>query len=180
LYAECGLYLTFSERTLSNSFTDDSLEIVLNFQLPEAAIVHDSWLWIDDEIAVARIMDRWTAGQIYEEIVGRRSDPSILFKNGPTQYSLRIYPLKKGQTRRVKITYLMPMSWNHRNAILELPTAILGTSRFNVSELKIVVWSGEQWEDPTLAGISGYEFTEHFDANSGQYFCKRSCPTRNG
>lgn len=176
LYAECGLYLTFSERTLSNSFTDDSLEIVLNFQLPEAAIVHDSWLWIDDEIAVARIMDRWTASQIYEEIVDRRSDPSILFKNGPTQYSLRVYPLKKGQTRRVKITYLMPMSWNHRSALLELPTAILSASRFNVSELKIVVWPGEQWEDPTLAGISGYEFTEYFDENSGQYFLQTELP----
>lgn len=176
LYAECGLYLTFSERTLSSSFSDDSLEIVLNFQLPEAAIVHDSWLWIDDEIAVARIMDRWTASQIYEEIVGRRQDPSILFKNSPTQYTLRVYPLKKGQTRRVKITYLMPMSWNHRNALLELPTAILGTSRFNVSELKIIVWPDEQGEDPVLAGISGYDFTEHFDQNSGRYYLQTALP----
>src|SRR4030067_84503 len=89
LYMECGLYLTFSARGL-NMTNQDTLEVEFYFDLPKEAIVHDSWLWIGDEIIRAAIMDKWTAASIYEDIVKRRRDPSILYKRGNGQYELRI------------------------------------------------------------------------------------------
>ncbi|HAQ36878.1 MAG TPA: hypothetical protein DCQ58_00080, partial [Saprospirales bacterium] len=45
-YLEYGLYLTFSSEGSPWNQSSDTLEIVLNFDLPEEAIVIDSWLWI--------------------------------------------------------------------------------------------------------------------------------------
>ena len=88
LFMEYGLYLTFSARG-TNFNQNDSVEVVLDFELPQNAIVTDSWLWIGEDISKAIIMDRWSASSIYEDIVKRRKDPSILTKENETQYRLR-------------------------------------------------------------------------------------------
>ena len=79
VYMETDLYLTFSAR---GSFfgSSDTLEVVFFFELPANAIVTDSWLWIGQDTIKAKIMDQWTASSIYESIVKRRRDPSILRK----------------------------------------------------------------------------------------------------
>ena len=92
LYMECGMYLTFSARDLSFD-NNDSLEVEFEFDLPHGSIVHDSWLWIEGDIIRGEIMDKWTAASIYENIVRRRRDPSILFKRGNNNYELRIFPM---------------------------------------------------------------------------------------
>lgn len=56
-------------------------------------MIIDSWLWIGDEISKAMILDKWTASSIYENIVKRRKDPSILTKMSDLQYELRIFPM---------------------------------------------------------------------------------------
>ncbi|MBL7828577.1 MAG: hypothetical protein JNJ57_18225, partial [Saprospiraceae bacterium] len=89
VYWEYGLYLTFSSRGTTYD-ANDSLEVVLKFELPANAIVHDSWLWINDDISKALILDKWTASTIYESIVNRRQDPSILTKTSATQYELKV------------------------------------------------------------------------------------------
>jgi len=92
--------------------------------LPENAIVDDSWLWIGKDIIKAKLMDKWTATGIYEGIVKRRKDPSILMKQSATQYELRVFPLVGNQTRKVKITYLMPITWSKINVAASLPTEV--------------------------------------------------------
>jgi hypothetical protein len=68
IYMEYGLYLTFSARDL-NFTAADSVEVQFFFDLPPEAIVHDLWLWVDDQIVRALILDRWTASSIYENII---------------------------------------------------------------------------------------------------------------
>src|SRR5688572_17137389 len=72
LFMEYGLYLTFSSKGSAWTKSTDTLEVILNFDLPANAIVHDSWLWIGDSIMKAKIMDKWTAKTIYDSIVKRR------------------------------------------------------------------------------------------------------------
>jgi len=79
IYSEVGLYLEFSAGSMFEK--SDTLEIVYKFTLPPNALVVDSWLWIEDSIVQAEIRDRWTASAIYEGIVQRRRDPSILNPN---------------------------------------------------------------------------------------------------
>jgi len=110
LYSQISMYLTFSApSTYFNS--DTQIEAVLNFELPENSFITDSWLWIGDEISKGIILDTWTASSIYEGIVNRRRDPSILFKRGQRNYELRVYPLKTTEPRKVRVTYMVPNNW---------------------------------------------------------------------
>lgn len=150
IYTEVGLFLTFSARNTRYK-PGDTLEVVLNFSLPEKAIVTDSWLWIDDLIIRADILDRWTASNIYEEIVQRRRDPSILTKNGPESYELRIFPMDAGQTRKAKITYLLPAEWTADQVYNSLPMHLLQASKYPAA-VRVQTRLSDEWRYPRLSG----------------------------
>jgi Ca-activated chloride channel family protein len=168
LYMEVGLYLIFSARGLGFT-SDDALEVEFNFDLPENAIVHDSWLWIGNDIIRGEIMDKWTAASIYEDIVSRRRDPSILYKRSSTQYELRIYPMAGDWKRKVKITYLVPTQWNANNVIAELPMQLLQTSRYEIENIHILTWLDEEWKNPSIVEFPEIEFEGHSDVEFGDY-----------
>jgi len=149
VYTEIGLYLEFSAKGLY--FTnDDTVEVVMDFSLPEGSIVHDSWLWVGDSIVKADIIDRWTATTIYEEIVGRRQDPSILYKDWSNNYQLRIFPMAGDESRKVKLSYLVPNTWNINSVLAKLPVEILQASNYAIENIEIKVLENSQWNSPTL------------------------------
>lgn len=158
IYMEMGLYLTFSAKGSYFENSSDQLEVVLDFELPEHAIVNDSWLWVEGEIIQAKVIDRWTASSIYEEIVDRQQDPSILFKESDTQYQLRIYPMAGNASRRVKISYLVPTKWTNEDVSSVLPTNILQTS-LDIPSLEIRTWGQGMWGNPRIAELSDAHFT---------------------
>jgi len=168
LYMEIGLYLTFSAKGWSYSNTD-SLEVEFYFDLPENSIVHDSWLWVGDDIIRGEIMDKWTASAIYEDIVKRRRDPSILFKRGKNNYELRIYPMLASETRKVKLTYLVPAQWNSHNILASLPTNLLRTSRYDVSTFYLLTWLEDEWINPKILEFPDIAFQSHSDSVFGDY-----------
>jgi len=168
LYLEYGLYLTFSARGTTYKATD-SLEVTLKFDLPAGAFVHDSWLWIYNDIVRAAIMDRWTASSIYEGIVNRRQDPSVLFKTSATQYELRVFPMRGDERRKVKITYLMPADWNAEVVSAELPISILKTSKNQVFNFQVLTWLETDWENPVIVNRPDLIFSEKTDSLFGNY-----------
>ena len=170
LYMEYGLYLTFSARGATFNTNGDSLEVVLNFTLPSEAIVHDSWLWIDENIVKARMYDRWTAGAIYESIVNRRKDPSILVKNNATSYQLRVFPMAKNSTRKVKITWLQPVNLYNSRAVAELPFSILKASANPVQDFNLLVWSDDRFQAPQFADQQGLQFELVDDPQTGTFY----------
>ncbi|MEL7121312.1 MAG: VIT domain-containing protein [Bacteroidota bacterium] len=157
-YTEVEFYFTVSAR--GAGFSDGTqLEVVMDFGLPEKAIVTDSWLWVEDVIIRAEILDRWTASGIYEDIVGRRQDPSILFKNGDTRYELRIYPLFAGQSRKAKITFLIPSEWNASEVISSLSMDMVKASFNPISQLSFRHWPHNEWKNLRIAEMPELEFT---------------------
>ncbi len=168
LYLEYGLYLSFSAKG-SNYLAKDSLEVVLNFTLPENAIVTDSWLWIYNDICKAKILDVWSARNIYENIVKRRTDPSLLLKTGPTSYQLRVFPMGGKETRKVKITYLLPLSWGAERVNAALPTHILNTSRFVVGTFPILIWNHPDFKNPIIENYNPFGFKDGHDPIWGDY-----------
>jgi Ca-activated chloride channel family protein len=171
LFWEYGLYLTFSARGTSFG-AGDSLEVTLHFSLPENAVVYDSWLWINDDISKGKILDRWTASNIYEGIVQRRQDPSILFKNSPTDYELRVFPMEGSETRKVKISYLMPAAWDPNLVRAGLPLHILNTSLNLPPALNLLVWPGADWGAPTISGLNGVNlfWTQDVDPEEAGFY----------
>lgn len=168
VYMEYGLYLTFSARGL-NFTAADSVEVQFFFDLPPEAIVHDLWLWVDDQIMRALIMDRWTASSIYEDIVKRRRDPCILFKNSATSYELRIYPMKGNARRKIKLTYLMPAQWSATAVSAALPTNLLRTSKNPLATFYLLFWPQTDWQYPRLLEFPEVAFNENEDAFFGLY-----------
>lgn len=157
-YFEYGLYLTFSAKGLSSSYNKDSFEVQMMFDLPDGAIVHDSWLWVGNQIMQALIMDRGRANMIYEGIVKRRQDPSILYKNSATQYELRVYPMAYNETRKVKLTYLVPAQWGLSSVQAALPVNIIKASR-TVPSLRIYAYTDSLWQQPRIPELPATAFS---------------------
>lgn len=132
VFAEVGVYLTFSAKDALNRTTyssislTDTLEVQYYFSLPTHSIMIDSWLWVENDVVIAKHLDRSEAKGIYENIVKRiRRDPSILYKNYQGNFELRVYPMKATETRKVKFTYLVPFDWRNDKIELILPQHLI-------------------------------------------------------
>jgi hypothetical protein len=164
IYMEYGLYLTFKP---TQSFTvNDTFEIVMNFDLPKGAFIHDSWLWVDNQIVQAELLERWTAFNIYEGIVNRRKDPSVLYKNSDTNYEIRIFPMAGNSSRKIKITYLVPTDFSTQSVSAALPQNIFNMSAI-MPNLEVLAYSDATWKDPQLLGADNSLFT--FDSQANNY-----------
>ncbi len=169
IYMDFDLFLTFSARD-SYFSASDTLEVVFNFDLPQDAIVHDSWLWFGEDTLIARLLDKWTATSIYEGVVRRRRDPSILQRVYNNQYELRIFPMAGNQTRRVKISFMLPTLWNKEKVSSNLLSEMLLTSRSVVQNLRVVTWEDETWKNPVLLGADNVAFIAQNTKNLGPHF----------
>lgn len=123
----CDLYLTYECK--GNNFVNDyQYELVHNFSLPVNTLITDSWLWVDTVIMKADILERNEAINIYEGVVNRRRDPSLLLKNSSTAYSFNIYPIFNNNTRRVKLRFEIPVELEKHERTFSLPTGLLLTA----------------------------------------------------
>lgn len=174
-YMEVGMYLVLSAGDSYLREQSNPLEIVMGFDLPNGAMVVDSWLWINGEIVKADIRDRWTASSIYEEIVGRQQDPSLLVKQGDDQYELRVYPLDPNSVRRVKITYLVPVNWNANDISISLPTELILKSRRPVEEIQVQVFENDDFNIPSIPNLASVAFQEANHLTLGSHL-KTSIP----
>lgn len=169
LYREYSLYLTFSSRGTSYTWRD-TLEVTYNFDLPDKSFVTDSWLWIGNNISRAKILDVWKATAIYEGIVKRRQDPSILTKLSNTSYQLKVFPMAGNQVRKVKITYLVPVTWSAEKVISKIPLELLGVSYRQVASLKVITWPDSVWQQPGITDYPEIAFLPQSDSTFGNYF----------
>lgn len=183
LYTEIGVYLDISTRG-TNFVSGDSLEIQMSFKLPDKADVTDMWLWIGDSIVKADVYDKWTASQIYEDIVSRRVDPAILYKykyeywdydyyysmGVIDMYMLRIFPLMTNLPRKVKFTYLIPTEdLNTRDPYINLPVHLLSLSNQNIQKVKIRFFGNNYLSEPSILGNPTINFTQISDPILGLY-----------
>lgn len=149
IYANVDMTFTINaDQTLYNA--TDTLEAVLQFTLPENSYIYDSWLWLDNtNIIMADLIEKNRAISIYEGIVSRRRDPSLLIKTGKNSYKLNVYPMTTSYPRKIKISYSTPMSIYSNNAKVTLPTSILRASK-NTPPILLSINKTAQTNTPTL------------------------------
>jgi Secretion system C-terminal sorting domain/Vault protein inter-alpha-trypsin domain len=167
LYAEVSLNMTYSAQGTSYTAVADTLEIQHYFTLPANALITDSWLWVEKQIVYAKLIDRWTASAIYEGIVNRRKDPSILFKNYATSYEYRIFPMSGNSSRRVQLQFMMPIDWQSGVASFELPTNIIRSGN-RLPTTNVRIFNNNQWKNPRLVDYSSQTFTASNDSTTNQ------------
>lgn len=141
---------------------DAQLEYVLGFIMDKDVVFNDSWLWIEDYISKGEIYEVNEGTQIYEDIVDRRQDPSILTKHSSTRYSLRVYPLFRDSTRRVMLSYQQPLDFSGRDAEILLPFHILYASYTTPENIKLSIHDSEHWSHFELDS-DHYELTGDFN-----------------
>ncbi len=146
VYAEVGVELTFSARGAGFP-GNDQLEVQFLFSVPDDVAITDSWLWVNDEIVKAILIDRWTASETYEGIVNRRQDPSLLVKLDQSHYQLNVYPMSGNGSRKVKITYLAPMTWTADRVHVPLPFDWFQLSLNPLQSLDLITWPDETWQN---------------------------------
>ena len=168
VYTEIGVYLTFSARG-SQFGGSQQLEVIFNFTLPEGAAITDSWLWVGQDIVRAILIERGTATDIYEGIVNTRRDPSLLVKNGEGQYELRVFPMRANETRKVKITYLVPNLWLAEEAITSLPFDWLDASLNPLETMDVLAWPEQGWEAPVMTEAPDLTFDARTDQELGPF-----------
>ncbi len=153
IYSRVEVSMSFSAR--GHEFENaDSLEVIYGFTLPDYAFVCDSWLWVGDEPVQADILDSWSAFRVYESIVNRRLDPSLLTKygNGPENnfYQLRIFPMAGDEARKVRLTFNIPTEWTDEWVSLNLPILDWFHSYKPVQSFVIQVKETRDFGVPTL------------------------------
>ncbi|MEI6090406.1 MAG: VIT domain-containing protein, partial [bacterium] len=152
IYAQVSLDISYSAK--NSYYYKDTTEIFHSFDLPNNAVVNDSWLWIGDSIIKAFLIDKWKAGLIYEGIVKRRKDPSILYKKTATSYEFRIYPTPPNSERRARITFLLPMTFSNGTSSITIPiNMIKNISNTNFSA-EIFVEENSEFGVPSLNSVS--------------------------
>ena len=111
IYAEVSTEFWYRPIDLTSSY--DTLEMYAFFTLPATDFFNDSWLWVEDTLVRAMIIDVEMASLIYEDIVHRQHrDPSILYRrNTYGQYEYRIFPNVGDQSRHAKYSYYTKMNY---------------------------------------------------------------------
>jgi len=173
LFMKVDWEITFSARGLEEFGEKDTLEVVYHFNLPAGAIVTDSWLWFNDSILKALILDRWSANQVYENIVNRRQDPSILYKNWGNTYELRIFPMAAKESRKVKITFLTPANWTQKTVSSHFLSENLLVSNHAIEKLEIFAKVGDEWGSPVITGENNITMEPlPYDENGNTHYAR--------
>lgn len=160
-YFENRTYIKFSPRGSKYKNPNDSLEVVFDFTLPEGSFINDSWLWFGDIIVKAKVIDRWTAGLIYQTSVGSssfRRDPSLLVKNNQTNYEMRVYPVQPDSFRRVKMNIFTPTVWDSNMVRTTTPLSFLKASSQVVKRVRVIAYTNAEFNNPRFIKDSTIKF----------------------
>jgi hypothetical protein len=127
IYARNILTISIKD-TFATSWVD-SLEAVLNFDLPPNSVIDSMYLWIKGVPEPGYMKKAWAATVIFENIVQRRMDPALLKRTGTTDnYTIQIFPYRKKEERKFKICYTTLLSNTGNSFTLNIPLNISATS----------------------------------------------------
>jgi Ca-activated chloride channel family protein len=159
-FIEYSMIMTFSSRSTAMTNPRDTLEVQYFFDLPENSHMVDAWLWVEDTIMQARLLEKGQATLIYEGIVKRRRDPLILFKQSQTSYEMRIFPMAGNQTRTAKITWITPLKWNESSAYSMLPLGLISCAKNKPAETAVFIYKDAIWKNVRITDNKNLSLTD--------------------
>ena len=94
--------------TMEQSFQNlsgQNLEVRVMIPLPNGAAINSSTLSMNESMVEGQLHNATEAQSIYESIVVRRKDPSLLRFAGENMYEARIFPVAPNEVKRFKFSY---------------------------------------------------------------------------
>lgn len=96
----------------------NSLEILGNLTMADGTVITGLLLWNGDKILKGKLQSLAMARRKYEEVVDRNvknppppRDPALIEKTGENTYALSIFPVSLNSSRKLRIRYLVPSSF---------------------------------------------------------------------
>ena len=169
-FAEVELFISFSSTNPGEFADEEFIEMISYFNLHEDVAVSDLWLWFGDEILKAHIIDRWSANRIYEDIVNRQKDPAIIYKNSPKDYELRIYPFLPSQTRKIKLSFLIPVDITENIRSFKIPNFYHQAINTINTNPTLRYWTEENSPEINIKEIDGLDFNAGVDSTGKKYW----------
>ena len=108
------------DQTFHNDAAED-LEGVYRFAIPPDAALQRLAMYVDGKLEESAVVERMRARRIYEELVYRRVDPALLEWAGTGRLSLRVYPLRAHQDKRLMIAYTQSLPKLYDDYTLSVP-----------------------------------------------------------
>ena len=107
-----GIALTNVEEAFTNR-SGRTVEATYKFLLPSGASITRLALDVNGRIEEGEVLEKKRARRIFKQIVDdsvRPRDPALLEWEQGSTFSMKIFPIKPGETRRVFISYMEPMT----------------------------------------------------------------------
>ena len=142
------------------------IEGLYAFELRPGQVITAFQLELNGKYRDGSIEEKWKARSAYNNIVGKRIDPALLMMDYRNHYSLRIYPVPPGGSRKVTLTIQQLLKDEGNQLEYSLPLYFADT--VGVLSLDIAVHSGNQ-SPKTLAGLIR---EQNFTRNNGHYELK--------
>ncbi len=157
-YMQVDMFLTLSaDDSAWSDWEGQEKEIVFDFNLPEGAIVNDSWLWMPDgDVIKADVIDISEGRDIYADLVfAQNVDPSLLINKKIGGYQIRIFPLLVGASRKIKISYLSPTIWKANRIECPIPLEFIHHSQAFPERVGVFALNSEQYGSAVIEGKAG-------------------------
>lgn len=161
IYAEMNLTLTISYDFQSWFFKNyNELEFLWQFALPEDAIMHEFWLWEEDTVLSAAVLDKWTAELLFSDVSTPVRNPGLLTQSmpkydGTVDYELKLYPVIRDQPKKFKVQYLVPARPSVDALRVWLPTTQLLSSKTPaIDTLQLIYRYEDDFIEPGIIGTT--------------------------
>jgi hypothetical protein len=130
--------------TIEESFvnhTNNRLEGVFHFPLPQDASISGFGMWIGDDLVEADIVEKQRAREIYETILREKRDPGLLEWTSGNLFKARVFPIEANSEKRVKIVYtqVLPLRANKYRYTYGLRSDLLRMKPVRELSLKVLV-----------------------------------------
>jgi hypothetical protein len=116
-----GLYAETSQTMVFYNPNSRPLEGTLTFPLPDGAVVCGYALDIEGRMVDGVVVAKQEARRILEAEIRKGVDPGLVEQVAGNLYRTRVYPLPAAGTRRVRITYVNPLTSEGSSAHYHLP-----------------------------------------------------------
>ena len=153
--ADAFIATTFIEMEFYNS-NSTVIEGLHRFELHPGQVITGFQLELNGKYREGSIEEKWKATNAYNTIVGKRIDPALLTMDYANNYSLRIYPLPAGGSRKVTMTIRQLLTQTGNQLMYALPLKIRDTVDFFSVDIN-VSGKAKPWPRPGL--VAGKEFS---------------------
>ncbi|MBN8823586.1 MULTISPECIES: XrtN system VIT domain-containing protein [unclassified Spirosoma] len=120
--------ISYTEQTfrIRNQARNTTEEALFTFQLPAGSVVSSMSLWVNGREEPARLTTVAKADTAYRTIVGVDSrrlarDPSVVHWQEGNRVTVRVFPCRAGQDRRVKIGVTSPLRLSDNYLVYQAP-----------------------------------------------------------